>query len=54
MANPNRRGQAGAEVSTGMQGANYTPFANTHFNLPYGLYLRQTILAGTTSVTIPA
>ena len=54
MANPSRRGQAGSEVSTGMQSANYTPFANTHFILPYGLRLQQTINAGTTSVTIPA
>jgi len=52
--NPNRKGQAGNPVSTGMQSATYTPFVNTHFNLPYGLFLRQTILAGTTSVTIPA
>ena len=52
--NPNRKGQAGNPVSTGMQSATYTPFVNTHFNLPYGLYLRQTILTGTTSVTIPA
>jgi hypothetical protein len=43
MANPNRRGQAGSEVSTGMQGANYTPFSNTHFVLPYGLRLQQKV-----------
>ena len=54
MSNPNRKGQAGNPVSIGMQSATYTPFVNTHFNLPFGLYLRQTILAGTTSVTIPA
>jgi len=53
MADPNRRGKSGNPVSTGMQGDNYTPFANTHFILPYGLRLRQTINAGTTSVTIP-
>ena len=54
MANPNRRGQAGNEVRTGMQGVSYTPFANTHFILPYGLRLQQTKNAGDTSVTIPA
>jgi hypothetical protein len=54
MANPNRRGQVGSEVSTGMQGVDYTPFSNTHFVLPYGLHLRQTINTGTTSVTIPS
>lgn len=54
MANPSRRGQVGSEVSTSMQGAEHTPFANTHFILPYGLRLQQTINAGTTSVTIPA
>jgi len=43
MANPNRRGQAGDPVSTGMQGASYTPFANTHFILPYGLRLQQKV-----------
>jgi hypothetical protein len=43
MANPNRRGQVGAEVSTYMQRANYTPFANTHFNLPYGLRFQQAV-----------
>ena len=54
MANPNRRGQAGNPVSTGMQGDTYTPFTNTHFVLPYGLRLQQTKNAGDTSVTIPA
>jgi len=54
MSNPNRRGQAGSPVSTGSTGATATPFANTHFILPYGLRLQQTINAGTTSVTIPA
>lgn len=54
MSNPSRRGQAGSPVSTGMQSASVTPFANTHFILPYGLRLQQTINAGTTSVTIPS
>ena len=53
MSNPSRRGQVGSEVSSSMQGADFTPFVNTHFNLPYGLRLQQTINAGTTSVTIP-
>ena len=43
MANPNRRGQAGSPVSTGSQGDTATPFANTHFILPYGLRLQQTV-----------
>ena len=54
MAHPNRRGQSGNEVRTSMRGVGYTPFSQTHFILPYGLRLQQTINAGTTSVTIPA
>ena len=54
MANPSRRGQVTGPVSTQMRGDEETPFANTSFILPYGLQLRQTINAGTTSVTIPS
>ena len=54
MANPFRRGSAGEPVRNSMQGGNYTPWTNTHFILPYGLQLKQTINAGTTSVTIPS
>ena len=43
MANPSRRGQSGSEVSSQMQGADYTPFANTHFVLPYGLRFQQAV-----------
>jgi hypothetical protein len=43
MANPSRRGQSGSEVSSQMQGADYTPWSNTHFVLPYGLRLRQIV-----------
>jgi len=43
MANPNRRGQAGSEVSTGMQGSDYTPWANTSWILPHGLQLQQKV-----------
>jgi len=43
MANPSRRGQSGSEVSSQMQGANQTPFANTHFILPYGLRFQQAV-----------
>jgi hypothetical protein len=52
MANPNRRGQVGSEVSTNMQSGNYTPWANTHFNLPYGLRFQQVVGQATiTNVT---
>jgi len=52
MANPNRRGQAGASVRTGMTGSNVTPWTNTHFNLPYGLFLQQRVgMADITNVT---
>ena len=54
MANPSRRGQVAGPVSGQMRGDEETPFANTSAILPYGLQLRQTINAGTTSVTIPA
>jgi hypothetical protein len=49
MANPNRRGQSGSEISSQMQGADYTPFANTHFVLPYGLRLQQ--IVGQSTIT---
>ena len=54
MANPSRRGQVAGPVSGQMRGDEETPFANTSAILPYGLQLRQTINAGTTSVTIPS
>lgn len=53
MANPNRRGQAGSQVRTGMQSSAYTPFSQTSFVLPHGLQLQQTIQSSG-SVTIPA
>ena len=46
MANPNRRGQVGSEVSTGMQGADYTPFANTSIVNPYGFKASTTPFGG--------
>jgi len=51
MSNPIRRGQAGSPVSGGMQGNNVTPFANTHFILPYGLNLQQTLWGNIISTT---
>jgi len=43
MANPNRRGQAGSPVSTGLQGDTITPWANTSWILPHGLSLQQKV-----------
>ena len=53
MANPVRRGQAGAAVSTTIRGDNFTPQSNTSWILPYGLRLQQTISTTTSSVSIP-
>ena len=52
MASPNRRGQAGAPVSTNMRGSNYTSFTDTSLSAPFGLKLQQTITSSG-PVTIP-
>jgi hypothetical protein len=54
MANPSRRGQSGSEVSSQMQGADYTPFANTHFVLPYGLRFQQAVGQSTITNVVDA
>jgi hypothetical protein len=43
VANPNRRGQVGSPVSTGLQGSDYTPNSQTSFFLPHGLQLRHAV-----------
>ena len=55
MSKPLNRGVSSGQVSDWMPStSNYTPQPNTSQIVPYGLQLRQTINAGTTSVTIPA
>jgi len=55
MSNIFRKSKAGTQVSSWQQSSNtITPNQQTSFILPHGLILRQTINAGTTSVTIPA
>ena len=55
MAEGFKRGEAGSQVNSWMPSSNAsTPNGFTSSILPYGLQLRQTINAGTTSVTIPA
>jgi hypothetical protein len=53
MANPLRRGESSSQVTTWAQNDTYTDKGFTSSILPFGLQLRQTINAGTTSVTIP-
>jgi hypothetical protein len=43
MANPSSRGQSGSEVSGQTKSSNQTPWANTHFILPYGLRFQQAV-----------
>ena len=55
MTNPIRRGQPSSQINTWFPSTNKsTPNNFTSSILPYGLQLKQTINAGTTSVTIPA
>ena len=55
MSNSLHRGESSGQVSDWMPSASsVTPRSNTSQIVPYGLQLRQTINAGTTSVTIPA
>lgn len=55
MANPLKRGLTSGQVSDQMpMASSITPRPLTSAIVPYGLQLRQTINAGTTSVTIPA
>ena len=54
MANPIKRGESGSQVNSWAQNDRATDYGFASTILPYGLQLRQTINAGTTSVTIPA
>ena len=55
MAEGFKRGEVGSQVNSWMPSTNtVTPSGFTSSIAPFGLQLRQTINAGTTSVTIPA